>query len=93
MLGILLLIEHAKETFVFTEPATAPADFARTVVENMTGYNHMSGGTFDHSPLSVSFYTHRMSVMLIGPVSQELFDQVRKRLQFEISRRAFQGSD
>lgn len=93
MLGILVLVEHAKERFVFTEPTTAPADFARIVVETMTGYNHTSGGTFDHSPLSVSFYTHRMSVMLIGPVSQELYDQVRKRLQFEISRRAFQRSD
>ena len=89
--GILVLVEHSQERFLFTTPEDAPNDFARLVIEHMTGYNSAVGGSFDSSPLSISFFTHRVCVMLVGPISRNLHDAVRQRVNFEINRSRFRG--
>jgi len=90
-LGVLVLVEHSQERFLFTTPEDAPNDFARLVIEHMTGYNSAVGGSFDSSPLSISFFTNRISVMLIGPITHNLYDAVRQRVNFEINRNRFRG--
>jgi hypothetical protein len=91
-LGILLLDHHRTVSFVTTTPSRAPTVFAQIVIKNMTGYNHASGGTFDHTPLSISFFTERTSVMMIGKITDELYDQVRQRVQFELNRQIFDAT-
>jgi hypothetical protein len=88
-LGILLLDHHRTISFVSTTYNRAAAVFARIVVENLTGYDHALGGSFDHTPLSISYFTERKSVMLVGKITEELYEQVRQRVQFEINRRVF----
>jgi len=88
-LGILLLAHHRTVSFVSTTQSRASAVFAQIVIKNMTGYNHASGGTFDRTPLSISFFTERTSVMMIGKITDELYDQVRQRVQFELNRQVF----
>jgi hypothetical protein len=91
-LGILLLDRHRTVSFVTTTPSRASTVFAQIVIKNMTGYNHASGGTFDHTPLSISFFTERTSVMMVGKITDELYDQVRNRVQFELNRQIFDAT-
>ena len=88
-LGILLLDHHRTISFVSTTESRAPNVFARIIVENLVGYDHALGGTFDHTPLSISYFTERKSIMLVGKITEELYEQIRQRVQFEINRRVF----
>jgi hypothetical protein len=90
--GILLLDHHRTVSFVTTTPSRVATVFAQVVIKNMTGYNHASGGIFDRTPLSISFFTERTSVMLLGKISDELYNQVHSRVQFELNRQIFDAT-
>jgi hypothetical protein len=59
------------------------------VVDTMVGYNDARGGEFDRTPMTISYFTERISVMLMGKINDDLYDQVRRRVEFEINRRTF----
>lgn len=80
MHGVLLLRDHAKVVYVNTTPEHAHIDFAHVVCANM------SRGTFERTPLSVSFYTDHVSVMLLGEITNEIYARVRRHLHIEITR-------
>jgi hypothetical protein len=87
--GIVLLIQHRTERFVPTNIRSAPGLFAQIVVDNMVGYNDAKGGEFDRTPMTISFFTDRMCVMIMGKITDDLYDQTRRRVEFEINRRMF----
>jgi len=85
--GVILLANHGVESFVPTNARQVPGLFAKTIVDNMIGYNDARGGEFDRTPMTISFYTERMAVFMIGKITEDLYDQVRRRVEFEINRR------
>ena len=87
--GIVLLIQHRTERFVPVNGRNAPTVFAQMVVDTMVGYNDARGGEFDRTPMTISYFTERISVMLMGKINDDLYDQVRRRVEFEINRRMF----
>ena len=87
--GIVLLIHHRTERFVPVNVRNAPSVFAHMVVDTMVGYNDARGGEFDRTPMTISYFTDRICVMLMGKINDDLYDQVRRRVEFEINRRAF----
>jgi len=91
-LGILLLERHRPISFVTTQLSRAAVVFAGIVVQNMTGYSHAIGGVFDRTPMTTSFYTDRISIMMVGKITDELYEQVRQRTLFEINRAVFEST-
>ena len=87
--GIVLLIQNRTERFVSVNARNAPTVFAQMVVDTMVGYNDARGGEFDRTPMTISYFTERISVMLMGKINDDLYDQVRRRVEFEINRRMF----
>ena len=87
--GIVLLIQNRTERFVSVNARNAPTVFAQMVVDTMVGYNDARGGEFDRTPMTISYFTERISVMLMGKINDDLYDQVRRRVEFEINRRTF----
>ena len=87
--GILLLMQHRTERFVPANSRNVPTVFAQMVVDTMVGYNDARGGEFDRTPMTISYFTERISVMLMGKINDDLYDQVRRRVEFEINRRMF----
>jgi hypothetical protein len=87
--GIVLLIQHRTERFVSVNGRNAPSVFANMVVDTMVGYNDARGGEFDRTPMTISYFTERVSVMLMGKINDDIYDQVRRRVEFEINRRMF----
>ena len=39
--------------------------------------------------MTISYFTERISVMLMGKINDDIYDQVRRRVEFEINRRMF----
>jgi hypothetical protein len=91
--GIVLLMRHRTERFVPTSNRSAPALFSQIVVDTMVGYNDARGGEFDRTPMTVSYFTDRVCVMLVGKITDDLYDQVHRRVDFEINRRVFDKTD
>jgi len=87
--GIVLLMQHRTERFVSVNGRNAPSVFANMVVDTMVGYNDARGGEFDRTPMTISYFTERVSVMLMGKINDDIYDQVRRRVEFEINRRMF----
>jgi hypothetical protein len=87
--GIVLLIQHRTDRFVPVNARNAPNVFANMVVDTMVGYNDARGGEFDRTPMTISYFTERVCVMLMGKINDDLYDQVRRRVEFEINRRTF----
>jgi hypothetical protein len=87
--GIVLLFQHRTERFVPVNARNAPSVFATMVVDTMVGYNDARGGEFDRTPMTISYFTERVCVMLMGKINDDLYDQVRRRVEFEINRRTF----
>ena len=87
--GILLLMQHRTERFVPANSRNVPTVFAQMVVNTMVGYNDARGGEFESTPMTISYFTERMCVMLVGEITGDLYDQVRRRVEFEINRRMF----
>jgi hypothetical protein len=90
-LGLLALDHHHTTDFVSTTYMQAPELFAKMVVDTMVAYNDASGGEFDHTPMTISFYTHRRSVMLVGRITEDLYTRVRQRVHFMIRRRTYEN--
>jgi hypothetical protein len=88
-LGLLVLDHHHTLSFAPTTHNKAPNVFAQLVAEHMRGYDDASGGDFEHTPMTISFYTERKSVMLVGNITDELYERVRQRVNFELRRRVF----
>jgi hypothetical protein len=87
--GIVLLMHHRTERFVPVSIRNVPSVFAQMVVDTMVGYNDARGGEFDRTPMTISYFTERMAVMLVGKITSDLYDQVKRRVEFEINRRMF----
>ena len=87
--GIVLLLQHRTERFVPVNARNAPSVFATMVVDTMVGYNDARGGEFDRTPMTISYFTERVCVMLMGKINDDIYDQVRRRVEFEINRRTF----
>jgi hypothetical protein len=88
--GIVLLMQHRTERVVPVNARNAPTVFATMVVDTMVGYNDARGGEFDRTPMTISYFTERVCVMLTGKINDDLYDQVRRRVEFEINRRTFE---
>jgi len=87
--GLLALDHHRTLTFAHTTHSKAPNAFAQMVAEHMRGYDDASGGDFDHTPMTISFCTERKSVMLVGTITEDLYERVKARVNFEVRRRVF----
>ena len=87
--GIVLLVQNRTERFVPVNVRNAPSVFAHMVVDTMVGYSDARGGEFDRTPMTISYFTDRICVMLMGKINDDLYDQVRRRVEFEINRRTF----
>jgi hypothetical protein len=92
-LEILVLDRHRIISSIMTNLTRAPTVFAQTVIKYLTAYNHASGGTLNRSSLSLSFFTERISVMMIGSITPELYSQVEQRIQFELKRQVFDSTE
>jgi hypothetical protein len=88
-LGLLALDHHRTVSFKHTTHEKAPNAFAQMVAEHMRGYDDASGGDFDRTPMTISFCTERKSVMLVGKITEDLYERVRQRVNFELRRRVF----
>ena len=88
-LGLLVLDHHCTLSFAPTTHNKAPNAFAQLVADHMRGYDDASGGDFDRTPMTISFYTERKSVMLVGTITEDLYERVRQRVNFELRRRVF----
>jgi hypothetical protein len=42
--------------------------------------------------MTISFYTDRISIMMVGKITDELYEQVRQRTLFEINRAVFEST-
>jgi hypothetical protein len=91
--GIVLLIQNRTERFVPVNARNAPNVFAQMVVDTMVGYNDARGGEFDRTPMTISYFTDRICILLMGKINDDLYDQVRRRVDFEINRRVFDKTD
>ena len=88
--GIIHLKDHKTVGFVTAQRSRLAATFALIVMGEMTGYNHASGGTFQWSPMHISYYAERVCIMIVGQITQELYDQVQQRMAFELARDVFE---
>jgi len=78
---IIVWIDNAREFSQVTNKDTAALTFARRVHEYMVFRRDFHDAEFDHSSHFITFANRRVSVMMLGVITQEMYDNTRKEVK------------
>jgi hypothetical protein len=78
---IVVWIDNAREFSQVTNSENAPLVFARCVHKHMMFRRDFHDAVFDHSSHFISFANRYVSVMMLGVITQELYDITRKEVK------------
>ena len=75
---VIVWIDNAREFSQVVGQENAPLAFARCVQKFMMGRD----AEFDHSGYFITFANRHISVMMLGVITQEMYDITRKEVRY-----------